>query len=169
MSRSTTKQTKWPVRPVKTQICLGIRPVWSESSLSAWRNFGSLVTHWVHSESLSLHWAHRSFCQFWCAAAHMYVYWISNKQYLTPAWPWSDVWICCNFNDKIFFIPFLKNNSLLIIMYANWPLTHSPRIEEQEGSNSKTMFTAAKTPGRAPEVEHGFLTWNQREVRPLSK
>ena len=27
-----TKATKWPVRPVKTQISLGIRPVWSELS-----------------------------------------------------------------------------------------------------------------------------------------
>ena len=34
------------VRPVKTQIS----PVWSESSLSAWRKLGSLATHWVHSE-----------------------------------------------------------------------------------------------------------------------
>ena len=25
-------------------------PVWSESSLSAWRNLGSLATHWAHSE-----------------------------------------------------------------------------------------------------------------------
>ena len=29
---------------------LGVRPVWSESSLSAWRNLGSIATHWVHSE-----------------------------------------------------------------------------------------------------------------------
>ena len=34
----------------KTQISLGIRPVWSESSLSAWRKLGSLATFWVHSE-----------------------------------------------------------------------------------------------------------------------
>ena len=27
-----------------------ICPVWLESSLSAWRNLGSLATHWVHSE-----------------------------------------------------------------------------------------------------------------------
>ena len=27
-----------------------VRPVWSESSLSAWRKFGSLATHWTHSE-----------------------------------------------------------------------------------------------------------------------
>ena len=45
-----TKPTKWNVRPAKTQISLGIRPVWSESSLSAWRKLGSLATHWVHSE-----------------------------------------------------------------------------------------------------------------------
>ena len=35
---SITKQTKWPVRPTKTQISLCIRSVWSGSSLSAWRN-----------------------------------------------------------------------------------------------------------------------------------
>ena len=44
------KTNKMAVRPVKIQINLGIRPVWSESSLSAWRKLGSLVTHWAHSE-----------------------------------------------------------------------------------------------------------------------
>ena len=38
------------VRPAKTQISLGIRPVWSESSPSAWRKLGFLATHWTHSE-----------------------------------------------------------------------------------------------------------------------
>ena len=32
-------------RMAKTQISLGIRPVWSESSLSAWRKPGSLAAH----------------------------------------------------------------------------------------------------------------------------
>ena len=27
-----------------------LRPVWSESSLSAWRKLGSLATHWAHSK-----------------------------------------------------------------------------------------------------------------------
>ena len=45
-----TKPTKWPVCPAKTQISLGIRPVWSESSLSAWRSIGSLANRKVHSE-----------------------------------------------------------------------------------------------------------------------
>ena len=40
------------VRPAKTQISLGIRPVWSESSLSAWRNLVSLTTHWAPSKDL---------------------------------------------------------------------------------------------------------------------
>ena len=38
------------VRPAKTQISLGIHPVWPESSLSAWRNIGTLATYWVHSK-----------------------------------------------------------------------------------------------------------------------
>ena len=38
------------MRPAKTQLSLGIRPVWSESSLSAWRNLGPLATHWEQRE-----------------------------------------------------------------------------------------------------------------------
>ena len=63
-----TKPTKLPVRQAKTQISLGIcpsawasaqsdqslrlgiHPVWSESSLSAWRNTRPLTTYWAHSE-----------------------------------------------------------------------------------------------------------------------
>ena len=29
---------------------VNVRPVWSESSLSAWRKLGPLATHWAHSE-----------------------------------------------------------------------------------------------------------------------
>ena len=49
MDQSTTKQTKWPERPVKTQISLGFW-VWSETSLSAWRIIGSLASYWAYSE-----------------------------------------------------------------------------------------------------------------------
>ena len=45
-----TKPTIWPVRPATTQISLGIRQVWSESLLSAWRYSGSLATDLAHSE-----------------------------------------------------------------------------------------------------------------------
>ena len=33
-----------------------ICPVWSESSLSAWRKFASLATHWAHSEDSDKTW-----------------------------------------------------------------------------------------------------------------
>ena len=51
MSRFVTKPTKWRVCPAKTQISLGIHPVWSASLLSAWRKLRSLATHWVHNEN----------------------------------------------------------------------------------------------------------------------
>ena len=44
------KTNKKTVQPAKTQISMVIRPVWSESSLSAWRKLESLTTHWAHSE-----------------------------------------------------------------------------------------------------------------------
>ena len=50
MCRLMTKPTKWHVRPAKTQISLGIRPVSSESSLFTWRKLGSMATHWGDSE-----------------------------------------------------------------------------------------------------------------------
>ena len=50
LSQRMTKPTKRHVRPAKTQISLGFRPVWSESSLSAWQKLRSSATHWVHSE-----------------------------------------------------------------------------------------------------------------------
>ena len=46
LSRRMTKPTKWHVRPAKTQISLGIHPVWSESSLYA---------QWVAKDSRFLH------------------------------------------------------------------------------------------------------------------
>ena len=75
------------LRPAKTQISLGIRPVWSESSLSTWRKLGSSATHWAHSEDSDqtlrmprLIWVFAgctSFCLFCHEVAH---YW--NDQVL---------------------------------------------------------------------------------------
>ena len=46
LSQRMTKPTKWHVRPVKTQISLGIHPFWSESSL---------CTQWVAKDPIFLH------------------------------------------------------------------------------------------------------------------
>ena len=59
------KTNKMAVRPAKTQIGLGIRPVGSEYLLSAWGNLGSSATHLAHAQSdLSLHWTHSHFIGF---------------------------------------------------------------------------------------------------------
>ena len=95
MSQCMTKQTKWYVHSEKTQS-LGIRPVWSEFLLSAWRKFRSLATHWVHSEDwsdwadaqadLSLCLAHMPLCWFCRALAHVCFHgvrrniWIHNSR-----------------------------------------------------------------------------------------
>ena len=80
LNRLMTKPTKWPVRPAKTQINLGIHLVWWETSLCAWRSIVSLATHKAHNEywsewadaqaDLSLCCVHRSFCWF-CRAADL--------------------------------------------------------------------------------------------------
>ena len=46
MNSRTTKSTKWPVRPAKTQINLGICPVWSVFAVR-------MKEHWVLSYPLS--------------------------------------------------------------------------------------------------------------------
>ena len=48
--RNVRKRTFWHVRPTKTQISLRIRTVWSESSLSVWRNFAYLAIQNAPSE-----------------------------------------------------------------------------------------------------------------------
>ena len=84
LSHLMTKPTKWHVRLAKTQIRMGIRPVCSESSLSAWRKRGSWVTQWGHSKDSDqteqmprlISWSEsslgaQSFCWFCHEAAHL--------------------------------------------------------------------------------------------------
>ena len=56
MSQNLTKPTKWHMRPAKTHFSLGIRPVWSGSMLSTWRNtlrypHGETLGHYLPIES----------------------------------------------------------------------------------------------------------------------
>ena len=72
ISQLMTKPTKWHVRPAKTQISLGIRPVWSVFAVRP---------RLLHAEAkplirlcgcpdLSLRWAHMPLCWFCHEAAH---------------------------------------------------------------------------------------------------
>ena len=92
MRRLMTKPTKL-VRPAKNQISLGIRPVWSESSLSAWRKLGSLATHQAHSEdSDQPGWAPPRL--IWVFAGRTVTLLVlscrgSNVKSLRPVWAWN--------------------------------------------------------------------------------
>ena len=82
MSRSRTKPTKWPVRPAKTQISLGICPVWSVFAVrmkKQWDLSYPLSEHrrlWSDcadaQADLSFSWAHMSFCWFCRAVAQIF-------------------------------------------------------------------------------------------------
>ena len=73
-SHLMAKPTKWPVRPAKTQISLGICPVWSESLLCAQlvamdpNSSGGqqrLRSDWANAQAdLSLRWTHMPFVGF---------------------------------------------------------------------------------------------------------
>ena len=73
------KTNKMAVRPAKTQISLGIRPVWSESSLCAqWVTKDPSFLH-ADSEDISPVWSEPSlgadsFCWFCHAVAHIRLY-----------------------------------------------------------------------------------------------
>ena len=71
------------VRPAKTQISLGIRPVWSESSLSAlWVAKDPMIlqvdnenrSDWADAQAdLSLRWAQMPFCWLRREVVHMII------------------------------------------------------------------------------------------------
>ena len=71
LSSLMIKPTKWHICQAKTLISLGICPVWSESSLSAWRKLGSLATHWAQSKDSDQTGGIQSFCWFCHEAAHL--------------------------------------------------------------------------------------------------
>ena len=107
------------VRPAKTQISLGIRPVWSDSSLSACRILGFLATHWAQSEDsdqtgrmprlicewlrsdwadaqadLSLRWAHTHFVSFVMSRLN---YQVPLLHHLNTVLIFLDWWPCIQF------------------------------------------------------------------------
>ena len=73
------------VRPAKTQVSLGIHPVWSESSLYAqWVAKGPRFLHadsedwsdWAHAQAdLSLRWAHTPLVGFDMSRLNYYARW----------------------------------------------------------------------------------------------
>ena len=105
LSDDMTKPTKW-VCAQRRQISLGIRPVWSESSLSAWRNLGSLAVHCTHSEDsdqtwrmprlICLRWAHTHFVGFvmsWLMYYFVLDLWLTWQQTPSITMSWFSQWV----------------------------------------------------------------------------
>ena len=68
LSRLMTKPTNWHVRPAKTQISLGIRPIWSESSLcTPWIAKDQIFLRAVREDSDQTGWMPRL---IWVFAGH---------------------------------------------------------------------------------------------------
>ena len=64
------KTNKMSVRSTKSQISLGFRPVWPESSLSAWRSWDR---DWADAQAdLSLRWAQSHFVSFVMSRLKLY-------------------------------------------------------------------------------------------------
>ena len=82
VSQRMTKATKWHVCPAKTQISLGILPVWSESSLcTQWLAKNPSFLHanskdwsdWADAQAdPSLRWTRMPFCRFCHALAQVF-------------------------------------------------------------------------------------------------
>ena len=93
LSRLMTKPTKWHVRPAKTQIGLGIRPVslirvFAVRMMKAWTlsyPLGAqrrLWSHWADAQTdLSLRWANMQFSWF-CHDAALFRICTQNKRFL---------------------------------------------------------------------------------------
>ena len=88
------KTSKIVVRLAKTQISLGIRPDWSESSLSVWGKLGSLATHQAHRSDwtdaqaeMSLLWAHIILLFLSCRGSNV------CSLSLMLAYPTMDYWL----------------------------------------------------------------------------
>ena len=87
------KTNKVSVRPAKTQISLGIRPVWSVFSVRM-KNAWVLATHWAHGEDwsdwadaqadLSLRWAHTHFVGFVMSRLKFYSLPVTQNFHLDP-------------------------------------------------------------------------------------
>ena len=77
-----TKQTEWSVRSSRTQISLGIHPVWSVFAVCLMGSWGPNVSSyvqwrlwsdWVDAQAdLSLRWVHMPFCWFCHEAAQIW-------------------------------------------------------------------------------------------------
>ena len=153
------KTNKMSVHLAKTRISLGIRPVWSESLLSAWRNLGSLATHWVHSEdsgwsesSLGAH----SFSWFCHVVAHLELQEKRIKPLLSEQWSDSGnshilhIFSYEKVGTHIFLGPLFIHFCIIIIALLIWAMTWQNQQSEYAPSEDSDQ------PGHLPSLIRVF-------------
>ena len=109
------------MRPAKTQISLCIRPIWSESLLSAWRKLGSLDTHWAHSEYSDqtgrmsrLIWAFAGrTCHFVGFVTRRPIFCLSVSLFMFTVGTRGDYFYCINGNHRACIFPGNQPDALL--------------------------------------------------------
>ena len=134
------------VRQAKTRISLGIRQVWSETSLSAWRSTGPLATHRAHSKDSDqtgqmprLIWVFdrslRSIVGFVMLRLilllfdfHLPPFYIIYFHYLT--FPAHDNFYIINFATGLFFVFIIPQKSKAGLFYIHFSQKIKPHINQ---------------------------------------
>ena len=149
-----TKPTKWHVRPAKTQINLGIRPVWSESSLCAqWvaTNPSFLYadskdwSDWADAQAdLSLRWAHMPLCRF-CHALALFTLASLNSASIPLRLRFV---VCC-----VIVLPFLSSSRRILYFDKRsiWMFADSPCTQILTWSDALSLYHSLVLPGSMSE------------------
>ena len=95
-SHLMTRPTNWPVRPAKTQISLGIRPVWSESSLCAEWVAKDPSFHHADSEDSDQTWQMPRLIWVFAGRTCHFVGFVMRRPFCTFSFAFSlrDVYLC---------------------------------------------------------------------------
>ena len=115
------KTNKMHVRPTKTQISLGIRPIWSESSLCA--QWVAKDSSFLYADSEDSHQTGRMPRLTWVFAGRTPVCWVchvaaqilnlASKKTVSTNWGLKEINRICN-NDSIYYV---KVQSLISSVY----------------------------------------------------
>ena len=145
LSQHKTKPTKRHVCPPKTLISLGIRPVWSESLLSAWRKLVSLATHWAHNwadaqADLSSIGAHAILCVF---VVRWLNYFIHHKQQIFQSTERRSVLFVCFalLLTIIYIYIYIHEDNQEMTQFQN----EFPKTQKLRTNNDKTNATYKTT------------------------
>ena len=130
------------VRPAKTQISLGIRPVWSESSL--WAQWVAKDPSFLHADSeecsdwadvqadMSLRWAHSHIVGF--VTMRLIYLSILSLSATGTLWSMTDCFFPSSFHSIIFILKYMQKATsstiYRIFQYWSWWLCPAKRVSQ---------------------------------------